>query len=150
MLSAIQTVIDAWADEITVVEDWLPPGINPRFPNGTLSYRNNNPGNFVQILNDVAQYRKFPTYDAGRKWLEDDLRAKFAKYSSWTVYQIMCRYCPAPHDGQPLTKGNDPLAYANSIADALGVAITNTVSEVLAIYAVGKGKPYVPKVFKHL
>lgn len=114
------------------------------YPNGSVSYQNNNPGNLVyagqagatQGPNDFAV---FPTYDAGLQALYNQL----GLYASGacgacggqplTIQQMANIYAPA---SQP---GNDPTAYANNMAAALGVSPDTLLSSALSGSGSGSG-----------
>lgn len=102
---------------------------------GTLAYTNNNPGNLIYLPNSTIQtsngatagasgFAAFPTY-------QDGLNALYAQIQSYanqglTINQMMAKYAPA---GQG---SNNPTAYANQIATALGVSPDATLADALA------------------
>jgi hypothetical protein len=133
----------AWADANTKHEGWIPPGLVPSMPRGSVSYRHNNPGNLVL----GGKYATFETYELGRAALISDLMAKVKKYPTWTVLQVMERYCPRP-DGNPLNKGNDPDVYAAAVAKAMGVTPETQVCNIGMLWD-KNGRKYEPMVFVH-
>ena len=107
------------------------------YPNGSVSYQNNNPGNLVYAGQAGATqgpngFAVFPTYDAGLQALYNQL----GLYSSGacgacggqplTIQQMANIYAPA---SQP---GNDPIAYGNNMAAALGVSPDTLLSSALS------------------
>ena len=135
--------LQAWADAITTHEGWFAPGSRAGMPRGSSSWRHNNPGNLVQ----KGQYQTFATYAEGRAALIADLQAKVQKYANWTVLQVMERYCPPP-DGNPLNRGNDPIAYTAAVAKALFVMPATKVSLIAEVWS-KTDVPYKPAVFAH-
>ncbi len=114
--SALQTM----AGTIQQIEGYRP---------GTLAYTNNNPGNLVFVgqagaVPGAGGFAAFPSYDAGYQALLNQLQ----NYSNrgLTINQMMAIYAPA---GQG---GNNPTAYAQSIADALGVSPDTLVADAIA------------------
>jgi len=98
---------------------------------GTYAWLDNNPGNIVGFPNgggpDFGQYPKkfnwhnflvFPTYEAGFKAIATLLRG--SKYRDLTILNAFKKYAPAED-------GNDPVAYANAVATALGVPVTTVM-----------------------
>lgn len=84
---------------------------------GTLAYTNNNPGNLVYVGQAGATpgaggFAKFPSYDAGLQALDDQIQLYAAR--GMTISQMMNTYAPA-------SAGNNPTAYAQTIANSLGV-----------------------------
>jgi hypothetical protein len=103
--------ISLWADAIEQFES----GGNPN----ALNYRNNNPGNLRDPL--TGQFRVFASYEEGRAALIADLTAKVRKYPNFTVLQIMTRYLGGDPQNPAITGEGDPFAYAQAIAEKLGV-----------------------------
>jgi len=84
---------------------------------GSLAYQNNNPGNLVYVGQTGASpgaggFAQFPSYSAGLQALDDQIQLYAAR--GMTISQMMNTYAPA-------SAGNNPTAYANQIAGALGV-----------------------------
>lgn len=132
MLSIVPDYINAMADAITVHEGWR---------EGSRSYRNNNPGN-LEIDGDLGRdsggYGVFSSYNAGRNALVADLTAKFRKYSSWTLYQVIARYAPPSE--------NNTQAYASAVASALGIRTQTLVGQISGIWST-QGRSWVPMGF---
>jgi hypothetical protein len=96
---------------------------------GTLAYTNNNPGNLIYVGQAGATpgaggFAAFPSYDAGYQALLNQIQ-NYAN-RGLTIDQMMNLYAPA---GQGT---NNPTAYANTIASALGVSTDTTVADALA------------------
>lgn len=105
--------IEAMADAIYAYEGNRPPD---------RAYRNRNPGNLranpSTQTNDGEGYRVFPTFAVGYQALLDDIRAKVsgqnahglgAQSTLWDFFRV---YAPSQD-------GNDPVAYADVVADWL-------------------------------
>jgi hypothetical protein len=113
---AISTI----ASTIQTVEGYYP---------GSLAYQNNNPGNLIYVgqagaTEGAGGFAAFPSYDAGYQALVNQIQI----YSNQglTINQMMNKYAPAG-DGS-----NNPTAYAQTIASALGVSPDTTVADALA------------------
>jgi len=89
----------------------------------TPAVANNNPGN---LKNPDGTFKSFPTMQAGFQALEDDLKAKMTGATSTsltpqsTIQDFANVYAPK-------SDGNDPVAYAQSIASQLGVPVTTQI-----------------------
>jgi hypothetical protein len=141
--TTVPEFIYPWADEVTRTEGWVPAGASLNFPHGSMSWRNHNPGNIVHH----GQYATFTTYEEGRAALCADLFAKVQEHPSDTVLQVMEIYCPPP-DGNPLNRGNNPQAYAERVAKALGVSVDTQMCN-LGMLRDQNHRQYVPAVFPH-
>ena len=122
MLCALSTppAISTIASTIQSVEGYYP---------GSLAYKNNNPGNLIYVGQAGATpgaggFAAFPSYDAGYQALVNQIQ----NYSNQglTINQMMAKYAPAG-DGS-----NNPTAYAQTIANALGVSPDATVADAIA------------------
>jgi hypothetical protein len=107
---------------------------------GSLAYTNNNPGNLIYLPSSSIQssngatpgasgFAAFPTY-------QDGLNALYAQIQAYgtqglTISQMMAKYAPATDaNGNPT--GNNPTAYANSIASSLGVSPDTPVAAAIS------------------
>jgi hypothetical protein len=84
---------------------------------GTVAYANNNPGNLVFAGQSGATlgaggFARFATYSDGLNALNDQIQLYAGRGMS--IQDMMNVYAPA-------SPGNNPVAYANQVADALGV-----------------------------
>jgi hypothetical protein len=107
-------------------EGWSPP--NSKYPAGTRSYRNNNPGNikygpFAESCGatgkDKDGFAKFESYLDGfntlKALINNAATGKSSIYKpTMTLEQFFSKYAPS-------TDGNDPSAYARTVARKLGV-----------------------------
>lgn len=125
----IDEIVQRWAVAIQTVEGYTvgKPNITESKTGltGSRAYRNNNPGN-LRVNGDLGMsdgYGVFSSYDKGRQALINDLYAKIRKYPTFTVAQIMARYAPAADQ-------NDPVAYAASISNALGVDVNTQMQDL--------------------
>lgn len=96
---------------------------------GTPAYTNNNPGNLIYVGQSGATagaggFAAFPSYDAGYQALLNQIQS-YAN-QGLTIQQMMNKYAPAG-DGS-----NNPTAYANQIASALGVPTDTTVADAIS------------------
>jgi hypothetical protein len=126
-----QPAVSTIASTIQTVEGYYP---------GSIAYTNNNPGNLIYVgqLGAVKgpampgtpyYYAQFSTYDAGEAALANQIQT-YAN-QGLTINQMMAKYAPATDaNGNPT--GNNPTAYANTIAAALGVSPDTTISDALA------------------
>lgn len=110
-------LIEALADSIWRFEGWIPPGIDPKMPHGSRSWRNRNPGNLRpsalgQPVDD-ANYRVFDSLAQGWTALVLDISAKLAGSHGLTddstLRNFFDIYAPSDDD-------NDPNKYARQVA----------------------------------
>lgn len=115
--------IIAWANAIKEFEGWNP---------GSLSYRNNNPGNLRYSPFEIGKNKNFSvfkTYDDGWKALLHQLQIAADGRSSvykpgMSLLQFFKLYAPAHDD-------NDPDRYARFVADYIGVPPTTKIKELI-------------------
>jgi hypothetical protein len=119
--------VTKWAEQIKRFEGWKP---------GSVSYRNNNPGNLKYTGQagatgkDARGFAIFSSEAAGMAALESDLRAKVKKYPGYSILQIMTRYLGGDVNNPQITGEGNPFAYAASIAKALNTSVNATLAEV--------------------
>ena len=118
------------ASTIQTVEGYYP---------GSIAYQNNNPGNLIYVGQSGATqgppmpgtnyyYASFPSYQAGLTALDSQIQT-YAN-QGLTIDQMMAKYAPATDaNGNPT--GNNPTAYAQQIATALGVSTDTTVADAI-------------------
>ena len=95
---------------------------------GNLNVRNNNPGNIefgklaqkYGAVGTDGRFAVFPDYQTGRK-AQEALLFESGVYSGKTIGSAIAKYAPAGDN-------NDPAAYANSVAAALGVPVDTPLS----------------------
>lgn len=118
----IPGALDTIAQTIQQVEGYYP---------NTLAYVNNNPGNLIYTSYYASAYgavpgsggfAKFPDYDTGYAALLHQIQVDAARGDS--IYDLT--YSWLGH-GQ----GGDPVSYANTIADALGVTVGTKVQSLI-------------------
>ena len=128
-------LLDKWADAIQSFEGWFPKGTNG-YPNGSKSWRNNNPGNirFIgqkrALRDDGTGFCVFASYADGRAELIDLLvRAATGKSSIYkpddTLLQFYEKYAPT-------SDGNYPASYAQAVARMIGVSINSKIKDIYA------------------
>lgn len=118
--SSASPAVATIASTIQSVEGYYP---------GSLAYTNNNPGNLIYVgqagaTQGAGGFAAFPSYDAGYQALVNQINI-YAN-QGLTINQMMAKYAPAG-DGN-----NNPTAYANTIATALGVSTDTTLTDALA------------------
>lgn len=96
---------------------------NSKYPKGSLSFQNNNPGN---IKGRDGKFIKFNTYEEGFTALQDYLiRACTGKHSAYnpnmSLYKFFCVYAPS-------SDNNNPLVYATTVAKNIGCSIDTKIS----------------------
>lgn len=99
---------------------------------GTYAWLNNNPGNITGQPGgpDYGQYPGkfnwhnlliFPDWDTGMAAIAQLLRSP--KYGNLSLTDAFSRYAPA-------SDGNDPVGYAQKVADSLGLPTSTTIAEL--------------------
>lgn len=97
---------------------------------GSRSWRNNNPGNLRDgefarshgaVGKDDKGFAVFPTEETGQAALEALLQTK--KYSGKTIAAAMSTYAPA-------SDSNNPVAYAQNLARAIGAPTSATIASL--------------------
>lgn len=123
--------VNSLAAAIQQYEGWFPPGA--QFPQGSLSYRNNNPGNLrpgslaVGATGVNGGYAVFPDYQTGWNALVGLIQSN--QYYGDTLTQFFQTYAPAADN-------NNPAAYAAGVAAQLGVDANTPISQLEAGEAV--------------
>ncbi len=118
--------VSALASAIQQVEGYYPPG-TPGYPQGSLSYRNNNPGNIrpgslaVGATGSNGGYAVFPDYQTGWNALVGLIQSP--AYWGLTLTQFFSRYAPSADN-------NNPAAYAATVAASLGVDADTPLSQL--------------------
>lgn len=112
--------LDAFAQAIQTQEGYYP---------GSLAYQNNNPGNLIYTGQANATlgaggFADFDTYADGYQALMNTIQTYANQGAS--ISSMMAAYAPA---GQG---SNDPTAYANTIASALGVSADTSVADAIS------------------
>lgn len=111
-------LIQKIAEAIQVHEGWFLPGVDPRYPNGSRSFRNNNPGNLKWIGQkgsigmDAQGFAIFPDYETGFAALKYDIEYKIFVRKIPNLLQFFQRYAPA-------SDGNNVKAYARAVLSRL-------------------------------
>lgn len=128
--------IEEWAKAIQKHEGYIAP--NAQYPNGSRSYRNNNPGNFrcsLLVMGELKAIRcednfaVFPDYETGWKALVQFLTyaaegALRAYKPEMTLYEFYAVYAPGGD-------GNYPKVYAEAVAKDLGLPATTKIKDLL-------------------
>ncbi len=119
------SMIDKMCLAIQQYEGYIPPGVNPSYPQGTTAWRNNNPGNlryvgqFLATGEDARGFAIFKNYQDGYNTLRNMI-LNAAKGSSkvfnptMTLVQFFGTYAPS-------SDSNDPNAYAVFVGKQMGV-----------------------------
>jgi restriction endonuclease S subunit len=112
------------AKAIQIYEGWLPPSKN--YPAGSVSYRNNNPGN---IKNRWGTFLKFKTYEEGFDYLVDYLkRAATGKHKAYSPEFSLLKFFRVY---APSSDGNRPYRYAKFAAEKLGIKVVTKLKELV-------------------
>lgn len=110
---------------------------------GSLAYTNNNPGNLVYVgqagaVPGAGGFAKFPDYNSGLQALDDQIQLYAAR--GMTIDQMMNVYAPA-------SGGNNPTAYAQTIANSLGVSPSTSLLDLAGFNTSGPAAlPSLPDV----
>lgn len=123
-------LIEALADSIQRFEGWIAPGMDPKFPNGSRSWRNRNPGNLrplpgAAVPVDDRNYRVFQSLSTGWDALLGDITAKLmgshGLTDDSTLRNFFDIYAPSDDD-------NDPNKYARQVATWLSRDLGTTIT----------------------
>lgn len=127
--------LEAWAKAIQTFEDYVPPGGKYRgggiAKEGSLSWRNNNPGNLrwsPYEIDNINNFSVFATYEEGWKALLFQLRIAVdgrsnAYRPNMTLLQFFEKYAPSGDNNHPAT-------YAKFVADQLGVSVDTIIKDL--------------------
>ena len=119
-------LISSIASAIQTMEGWFP---------GSVSQRNNNPGNIMDVAyyQATGQFRVkyFPTLAEGQQALQDQISRNIGRGLTLKEFfggkpGVYAGYAPAGHGG------NDPVAYANSVAAAAGIPANAPIQNYLS------------------
>jgi hypothetical protein len=125
---------DTVAQTIQTVEGWFP---------GSLSYRNNNPGNLrpagqpgcASVSTTAGLFCSFPDYPTGYQALLNQISLDAARGE--TISQFLNKYAPAQDS-------NDPASYAAMVAAATGRSVSDLLSSTNTGPAVALELPAAP------
>lgn len=126
------SAVETMAKAIEVFEDYVAPGGKYRdgkpCPNGSVSWRNKNPGNCKGI---DGKFKVFPTYEDGLKYLKDYIiRAATGKHGAYpkagntTLKEFFNIYAPS-------SDNNHPDLYASFVASKLAVGVDYPIKNLL-------------------
>jgi hypothetical protein len=126
-------LVAAFAKAIQQYEGYIPAGKDYRYPNGTTSWRNNNPGNLRSWPTQAGTrdgFAYFRTYDQGWAALIELITNAASGKSKvyrpeWTIAQFFETYSPS-------SDGNYPKLYASFVAKQLGVPVDTPIRKLLA------------------
>jgi hypothetical protein len=127
--------LDVFCEAIKEYEGYYKPNENPKYPKGSLSYRNNNPGNcrcspvgYKAIYGNVLcvnRFAKFETYEKGMLYLKNLVLNTAKSNPNWSIYD----YFALKH--APSTDNNDPESYAEFVAKKCGVTKEAKLKDVV-------------------
>lgn len=132
------TRLEQLATAIKNHEGWIAPGENPKYPEGSKAYRNNNPGNlrfdeYRKTLGadyEALGFSHFPSFEIGWKalltLLSDSIQGKRKglPYSKeQTLPQFFGVYSFVGWKDQAKGIRNDNFTYSGAVADELGIDI---------------------------
>jgi hypothetical protein len=121
----VSSLVGELALAIQSFEGYYAPGANPKYPSGTLAWRNNNPGNLrpgslaVGATGSSGGYAVFPDYATGLAALTGLIQSP--AYYGLTLNQFFAKYAPAADN-------NNPGQYAATVAANLGVDPNTPIS----------------------
>lgn len=118
--------INTVAAVIQRVEGYYPPG--PQYPQGTLAWRNNNPGSLRYVGQPDASpgeggFASFPSYDSGYNALKRQIQIQSDQ--GQTLSQFINQYAP------PADK-NDTSKYLSTLESATGYSGSDSLAAVLS------------------
>lgn len=126
--------LDLWCNAIKSVEGYFAPGESSRNPRGTASWRNNNPGNLeyhrqIGTKGSDGRFAIFRTYQDGYNALKSLLiRAATGQMPAYrangSLADFYAVYAPSGDD-------NDPMAYAQTVAKAIGVSVETKIKDLI-------------------
>jgi hypothetical protein len=113
------------ANAIQQVEGYIPP--NVQYPNGSLAYQNNNPGNLryagqVGATQGAGGFAYFPSYDAGYQALENQITIQANQ--GQTLSQFINQYAPP-------TDNNNTSAYLQTLVNATGATPSTPLTNII-------------------
>jgi hypothetical protein len=117
-------------------EGWYAPGDHPQHPQGSKSWRNNNPGNcrysskgylpmYGMVKKDKDNFAIFGDYATGWMYLQNLVKSKIKDNPEHTLIQFFQVYAPAEDH-------NNPVAYATYVAKKLRVPVETRIKQLLA------------------
>lgn len=119
------TIIDV-VNAIQKFEGYFPP--SAQRPTGSVSYRNNNPGNIRPPGEGLANgenegYCTYATYTDGFLDCVRLIQNRKSEHPTWTLADFFESYAPA-------ADGNSPAEYAGFVSGLVGAPATMTLSEL--------------------
>lgn len=117
--------INALAQQIVKIEGYIPP--NTQYPQGSLAYQNNNPGNLrfanqPGAVQGAGGFAKFSSYDAGYQALLNQIQLQAAR--GQTLEQFINQYAPPTE--------NNTSAYLSSLERATGYGASDPLTSVIS------------------
>lgn len=108
---------------------------------GSVSYRNNNPGNLKYAGQpgatgaDARGFAIFPDFATGFQALKNQLALDASRNPDWTLTQFFSKYLGGnPYSPETTGQGN-PFSYAADVAKQLGVAVNATIGSLFKVGA---------------
>lgn len=134
----LNTMLTLFCLAIRNFEGWGVPGSRidgVYYPNGTRSYKNNNPGNcryfsggyhsmYGKVGKDKDGFAIFKDYDTGFLYLQNMVKQKARNHPLWNIYDFFQNYAPKEDH-------NDPRRYASFVASRLGVTIDYPMAKII-------------------
>lgn len=129
-----QKAIDSFCLAIQEFEGYFAPGVNSKYPNGTISWRNNNPGNLrpagqIGMTGSKGGFAVFKNYEVGYQALyhqvEIACNGKSKVYHpNMTILEFFSKFAPS-------SDGNYPKIYATFVANKLGVSVDFVIRNLI-------------------
>ena len=132
--------IDTLAATVQKVEGYYPPG-TPGYPNGSVAWQNNNPGNLrfagqAGASQGVNNYAKFPTYAAGYQALLNQIQYQatpgYRSPATGQIYPQGQNLSEFINTYAPAADSNNPSAYLATLVQATGYPADTLLSTVIS------------------
>ena len=118
---------------IKEMEGYFPP--SPKYPEGSKSWRNKNPGNtkfstkgylakYEPVRKDSTGFAIFPSYEIGWLYLKNLVLQKAKEHPNWDLLDFCSNWAPA-------SDNNNPVAYAEFVAKKMNVPTTWKIRTLL-------------------
>lgn len=126
--------IAALAAGVKQIEGYIPP--NAKYPQGSLAYQNNNPGNIMYIgqpgaVLGAGGFARWPTYEAGYQGLLDQINANAA--SGMTLSEFTCHYAGCARDCTKCPPGaNNTAVYLDQLQRSTGASADTPLTSIIA------------------
>jgi len=125
--------IEVMCDAIQRFEGWFTPGENAKYPHGSISWRNMNPGNLRPagqkgMIGEKGGFAVFSTYADGKEALRNQIKLAISGRSrvyrpDMTLLEFFQTYAPS-------SDNNYPEQYAKYVAGIMGVTYSFLIKNI--------------------